>query len=159
MRRFAILFVVILVIALVMLAGLAGRNGFSLLDPEMRMVFVSAFLIALYGAWRISGFLKGRETETGPKSADGAGARTRLAALFGPRKSAAMLAREARIAARRRALIAAGKLEPDDTPAPTDLESPEPRQPPTRAARSAKIEERMAARAERVRRAREEGKL
>ncbi len=157
MVRFAVLFVVLLGITVAMIAALLAQAGYSLFAPEMRMIQVVAVLVAAYVAWRIGNVLNARENALAARDAPGGAGKTKLSALFSPRKSQAQAAREARIEARRQKLIAEGKLDADPVA--------EPEQPagdditPTRVAASAPIRDRMAARAERVRRAKEQGKL
>ena len=152
MTRFLILFGALLLIALLLMAGLLAQNGYNLMDPKMTpMVFV-AVLVAAYVSWRIDGVLKRREKRHGDYS-DVSG---KSAGFFSSKPSAAQSARAARIAARRKKLIAEGKLEAEtepETSASADEEAP------TRVAQSAPIKDRMAARAERVRQAKEQGKL
>lgn len=158
MVRFLLIFAALLGIGLLMMAGLLARNGYSLFAPEMRMMVLVCFLVAAYVAWRISTIWKRRQEDAAAQQARGTGKRSAgLGGLLGG-KSKAQLDREARIAARRRKLIADGKLEPE----PQDIETPEPEKPadtPARVASTATMKEKMAARAERVRKAREEGKI
>ena len=68
--------------------------------------------------------------------------------------------REARVAARRRKLIAEGKLEEEVAEAPEPEIPPTPEgEIPTRVPQSASVADRMAARRERYKRAKEEGKI
>lgn len=157
MSRYILIFAVLLVICLGLTAALLAQYGLSLLAPEMQPILLVCIIVAAYVSWRITTILRRREGRD-----DGAG-RTRAASfspgLFGG-KSKALQDREARIAARRRQLIAEGKLAPEegDTPAPAPAPEEEAEQP-VRVASSASVKEKMAARAERVRRAREEGKI
>ena len=86
--------------------------------------------------------------------APGGAGQGKLAALFEPR-SKALAARQADLEARRRRLIAEGKLDAGEAPAPAA--EPEPAPPAPSA--STNVRDRMAARRERVRKAREDGKL
>lgn len=160
MVRYLTVFSIILALSLVLMAGVLAQSGYSLFDAEMRMMLLVCLLVAAYVAWRISTILKRRQENAEDQRSRGLGAaRTAgLGGLFGG-KSKAQLDREARVAARRRKLIAEGKLEaePDDVPPPAQEEAPP--EAPTRVSSSASVKEKMAARAERVRRAREEGKI
>ncbi len=157
MVRFAVLFLVLLGITIAMLAALLAQAGYSLFAPEMRMIQVVAVLIAAYVAWRVGNLLNARDNSLARRDAPGGAGQTKLSSLFGPRKSPAQAAREARIEARRQKLIAEGKLEAGE--AGPAAASPPDEIVPTRVAASAPIKDRMAARAERVRRAKAEGKL
>lgn len=160
MVRFVVIFFAVLVLGMALMAGLLAQNGYSLFAPEMRMMMLVCVLVAAYVAWRISTILKRRKEDAAdlhdrgePQKRSGGS----LGGLLGG-KSKSQLEREARVAARRRKLIAEGKLEPE----PQDTDTPEPETPaeqPVRAAPGASVKEKMAARAERVRRAREEGKI
>jgi Skp family chaperone for outer membrane proteins len=86
--------------------------------------------------------------------APGGAGQGKLAALFEPR-SKALAARQADLEARRRRLIAEGKLDAEEAPAP----APEPEATPPALSAATNVKDRMAARRERVRKAREEGKL
>ncbi len=155
MLRFLILFAILLVLTLSVMAGVLAQYGYSFLDPEMRTMALLGLAIAAYVAWRIGGILQRRENSLKDYDRPESGAgRTKLAGLFGgPSRSQAD--RAARVAARRAQLIKEGKLDPEEEPAPPEAEDAAP----TRVSASAPIKDRMAARAERVRRAREEGKL
>lgn len=161
MVRYFTLFAVILGIGLVMLAGILAQNGYSLFAPEMRMMLLVCVLVAAYVSWRISTILKRRKEDAADRQSRGE-PRPRRAGLGGllGGKSKAQLEREARVAARRRKLIAEGKLEAEeaDTPEPAPVPVAEAEMP-ARVSSSASVKEKMAARAERVRRAREEGKI
>lgn len=162
MLRYLVIFAVLLGIGLVMMAGILAQNGYSLFAPEMRMMLLVCVLVAAYVAWRVSTIWKRRQEDTADRQSRGAPpARSMgLGGLLGGR-STSQLEREARIAARRRKLIAEGKLEAEEA----DLPPPAPDKPapaaetPARVSSSASVKEKMAARAERVRRAREEGKI
>ena len=162
MVRYLVIFAVILGIGLVMMAGILAQNGYSLFAPEMRIMLLVCVLVAAYVAWRISTILKRRREDASDRRSPG-NAPSRTAGLGGllGGKSRSQLEREARIAARRRKLVAEGKLEAEAG----DLPEPEPERPapesenPVRVSSSASVKEKMAARAERVRRAREEGKI
>ena len=160
MVRYLTVFSIILALSLVLMAGVLAQSGYSLFDAEMRMMLFVCLLVAAYVAWRISTILTRRQENAEDQRSRGLGA-ARTAGLGGllGGKSKAQLDREARVAARRRKLIAEGKLEaePDDVPPPAQEEAPP--EAPTRVSSSASVKEKMAARAERVRRAREEGKI
>jgi hypothetical protein len=155
MLRFFVLFAMILVLTLSVMAGVLAQYGYSFLDPEMRIMALLGLVIAAYVAWRIGGILQRRENSLNAYDRpEGGAGRSKLAGLFGgPSRSQAE--RAARVAARRAQLIKEGKLDPEEEPAPPEAEAA----PSTRVPPSAPIKDRMAARAERVRRAREEGKL
>lgn len=162
MVRYLVIFSVILGVALVMMAGILAQSGYSLFAPEMRMMLLVCVLVAAYVSWRIATILKRREENAADRRARGdtPSGGGLFGSMFGG-KSKAQLDREARVAARRRKLVAEGKLEPE----PADLEPQAPTgaetdaEAPTRVSSSATVKEKMAARAERVRRAREEGKI
>lgn len=162
MVRYLAIFAALLGIGIVMMAGILAQNGYSLFAPEMRMMLLVCVLVAAYVAWRVSTVLKRRREDAADMQARGqrpasGGAGGLFGGLIGG-KSRAQLDREARIAARRRKLIAEGKLEAEE--ADMAAPSPEPaEEAPARVSSSATMKERMAARAERVRRAREEGKI
>ena len=156
MTRYIAIFAVLLVFCLALMAALMSQYGLSLLDPQMQPMLLVCVLVAAYVSWRITRILQKRAAAR-EDGAAGAGRSSRLFASLSGGKSKAVLAREARLAARRRQLVAEGKLAPQDA----DLPPPAPADDgaPTRAAASASVKEKMAARAERVRRAREEGKI
>lgn len=158
MQRYLILFIVIAGLGLAMMAAVLSQYGYSLFDSEMRMMAAVAVAVAAYVAWRISTILKNRENDLSDRPAPGGAGQGKLAGLFAPKKSAALEAREAALAARRKKLIEEGKLEPDEAPAPPPPPVAEGEKP-IRVAADASIKDKMAARAERVRRAKEEGKL
>lgn len=176
MIRFFIVFAVTLTCALTLMAGLLAQNGYSLFAPEMLSMVGVCFAVALYVAWRITTVLRRRD-ERREDAGAGLGDKKSSAAfglgsLVGG-KSRAQIEREARFAAKKRQLIAAGKIAPEegDLPPPAEqtvevapesqlkTEVPKLDEAPTRVAATATMREKMAARAERVRRAREEGKI
>ena len=152
MTRFLVLFSVLFLIAAAVMALVLTQNGYDVLDPKMSSMWLVVVLVALYVAWRIDGILKrrSRSRDDDTKSGSGFGFLT-------PKPSAAQSAREARVAARRKKLISEGKLESEPEPEPET--SSEEAAAPVRVSQSAPIKDRMAARAERVRRAKEQGKL
>lgn len=155
MTRFLILFVILLGITLALMAGMMAQYGYSLFAPEMRMMLLVAIMVAGYVSFRISQILSRRERRLKDFPQPGGAGRSKVAGLFSSSGSSAQNARAARVAARRRKLIEEGKLEEEPAPAPEkDAE-----ETLVRVAQSAPIKDRMAARAERVRRAREAGKL
>ncbi|PKP82355.1 MAG: hypothetical protein CVT79_05345 [Alphaproteobacteria bacterium HGW-Alphaproteobacteria-18] len=161
MVRYFTIFAIILGLGLVVMAGILAQNGYSLFAPEMRMMLLVCVLVAAYVSWRISTVLKRRKEDAADLESRGqpSARKGRLGGLLGG-KSKAHMEREARVAARRRKLIAEGKLEPEEA----DMAEPAPlptseEEAPTRVSSSASVKEKMAARAERVRRAREEGKI
>jgi len=157
MLRFLIIFIVLLGLSLALMGGILAQNGYSLFAPEMSMMLIVSVLVAAYVAWRISTILKRREDDRKDRAGDAG--KGKLSGLLGG-KSKAQLEREARVAARRRKLEAEGKLAPE-VPPETAQEAPaaEPEERPTRVASTASVKEKMDARRERVRRAREEGKI
>jgi hypothetical protein len=156
--RYLVLFVVLVAIGLAMMAAILAQYGYSLFDPEMRMMVAVAVAVAAYVAWRISTLLKNRRNDLSGRPAPGGAGQGKLAGLFAPKKSAAHEAREASLEARRRKLIEEGKLEPEEAPPPPPPPAAEGEKP-TRVAADAPIKDRMAARAERVRLAKEQGKI
>jgi hypothetical protein len=156
MTRYLALFGAIALIAFLLMAGMLAQYGYSLTDPKMTpMVFV-ALLVAAYVAWRINGILKRRGRRLGT---DASGtSKTGGFDFFAPKPSAKHSARAARVAAQRRKLEAEGKIEEEAVPAVKAEPDPED-SAPVRVSQSAPIKDRMAARAERVRRAKEQGKL
>ena len=156
MIRFFIIFGLVFALTLSLLASVASQYNYSLMDGRMSSIWLVSILVATYVAWRINGILKKRENSL-EKSGQITGAQKgKLGALFTPRKSSAQLAREARVASRRKRLIADGKLKPDPV---IDTPDADPEVQPTRVSRTASIEDRMAARRERVRLAKERGDL
>lgn len=156
MLRFFAIFSVVLVLGLVMLAAVLSQYGYSLLDPEMQMMIAVCVAVAAYVGWRINGILKNREMDLADRKAPGGAGQGKLAGLFGGGRSRAYADREARLEARRRKLIEEGKMSADEAPPPPPA-APEPAAPAPGS--SAAMRDRMAARAERVRKAREEGKI
>lgn len=154
MNRFLIVFSVTFLVASGVLVVVLAQNGYDPLAPKGAIIWLwlAVVLVALYVAWRIDGILKRRGGVLG----DGTNSGTRTGFLT-PKPSAAQAAREARVEARRKKLIAEGKLEAEPEPEP-EPES-EGDAAPVRVSQSAPIKDRMAARAERVRRAKEQGKL
>ena len=160
MVRYFLIFAGVLGIGLIMMGGILAQNGYSLFAPEMRMMLLVCVLVAAYVSWRISTVLKRRTEDASDRIARGEAPAKKgaLGGLMGG-KSRTQLDREARIAARRRKLIAEGKLEAEEAvpePAATPVAEAER---PARVSSSASVKEKMAARAERVRRARDEGKI
>lgn len=155
MLRFFVIFSIVLVLGIAMMAGILARYGYTLLDPEMRIMIAVCGAVAAYVAWRINGVLKRREGDLKDRAAPGGARQGKLAGLFGGGRSRQYEARRARIEARKRQLIEEGKLAPEEAPpAPAPVETPVPKP-----GSSAAMRDRMAARAERVRKAREEGKI
>ena len=157
MKRFLILFIVLLAISLALMAGMMSQYGYSLFAPEMRMMLFVAFLVAGYVSFRISQIISRRKRRLDEGPQPGGAGLSKLSGLFAS-KSSAQSAREARVAAKRQKLIEEGKLEAEPD---TEKESPpvSNENVPTRAPQSASVKEKMAARRERVRRAQEEGKI
>lgn len=153
MTRFLLLFAVLLAFCLALMAAMMAQYGYSLFAPEMRSMLLVAFLVAGYVSFRISRIIARRKRRLEDSPQAGGAGKSKLSGLFSG-KSAAQTAREARVAARRKKLVEAGKLE--EAPAPEPVPESEG---PVRVSQSASIKDRMAARAERVRRAKEAGKL
>ena len=158
MTRFFALFGIMLIICLALMWGMMAQNGYDLFAPEMQGMLLVAFLVAAYVAFRVSRILQKR-AERGHDGSPLKGAqKSKLSGLFNG-KSEAHQAREARVAARRKKLVAEGKLE-DDTPPPEPEMAPTPEgEIPTRVPQSASVADRMAARRERYKRAKEDGKI
>ena len=159
MTRFFALFGIMLIICLALMWGMMAQNGYDLFAPEMQGMLLVAFLVAAYVALRISRILQKR-AERGHDGSPLKGAQTsKLSGLFNGR-SQAHEAREARVAARRRKLVAEGKLEAEVTDAPAPDIRPTPEGDiPTRVPQSASVADRMAARRERYKRAKEDGRI
>ena len=153
MTRFIILFFIILGICLALMAAMTAQYGYSMFAPEMRTMLLVAFLVAGYVSFRISRILSRRKRDLSGMPAPGGAGRTKLFGLFNSGEPA-MSEREVRVAARRKKLIEEGKLEPESEPEMQSEESA-----PLRVSKSASVKDKMAARRERVRRAREEGKI
>jgi hypothetical protein len=120
----------------------------------MRIMLGVCLFVAGYVAWRISNVLKARSQKLSEMPAPGGAGQGKLAALFAPR-SKALAARQADLEARRRRLIAEGKLAAEEAPPP----APEPEAAPPPPSASTNVKDRMALRRERVRKAKEEGKI
>jgi len=149
MNRFLVLFGILLVIAISMIAAATMQAGFSLMDSKATPLWLAAVAVAAYVAWRIDGVLKRREQKRDAPVGEGS-------SFMKTKVSPAQAARASRVAARRKKLIAEGKLEVEPEPeAKPETEDA----PPTRVSQAAPIKDRMAARAERVRQAKEQGKL
>lgn len=155
MTGFFAIFAAVLVLGLVMLSGILSSYGYSLADPEMRVMLGLCLVVAAYVAWRIQGVLRARAGAGSEDKAPGGAGRAKLPDMFG-RRSRALTARQAELEARRRRLIAEGKLEAGPA---APVPPPEPAAPPHGGASAASVKDRMAARRERVRKAREEGRL
>jgi hypothetical protein len=160
MMRFFAIFAAVLVLGVLMLSGILSGYGYSLADPEMRVMLGLCVVVAAYIAWRINGVLASRAGSPSEDRAPGGAGRARLPSLFAPR-SKALSERQAELEARRRRLIAEGKLEAGPQPVPDKAPETagEPAAPPQSLSSSASVRDRMAARRERVRKAREEGRL
>lgn len=154
MTRFLAIFTVTLLLGTLTMSAILARYGYSLVDPEMRIMLGLCLCVAGYVAWRISGVLKARSQELSRTPAPGGAGQGRLGALFAPR-SKALSARQADLEARRRRLIAEGKLEAEEAPAPEPAVQAAPPPPSS----STRVKDHMALRRERVRKAREEGRL
>lgn len=158
MTRFIVLFSVLFVISVGLMAAMMAVNGLNLFnfsDARALVMLAVALAVALYVAFRISMIIAARSDPKDPDWPSRGAQKSKLLGLFGPKKSAGIQAREARVAARREKLVREGKIEAEDAPVPTYLED----ENPVRVAASAPIKDRMAARKERVRRAKETGKL
>lgn len=157
MKRFLALFAVMLVICLALMWGMMAQNGYDLFAPEMSGMLLVAVLVAAYVAFRISRILAKRAERENDGSPLKGAQKSKLSGLFNS-KSPAQQAREARVAARRKQLISEGKLE-DDTPAEPEIPPVPEGEVPTRVPQTASVKERMDARRERYKRAKEEGKI
>ncbi|WP_340692671.1 hypothetical protein [Hyphomonas sp.] len=159
MTRFFALFGIMLIICLALMWGMMAQNGYDLFAPEMQGMLLVAFLVAAYVAFRVSRILQKR-AEQGHNGSPLKGAqKSKLSGLFNG-KSEAHQAREARVAARRKKLIAEGKLEAEVAEVPVPEIEPTPEgEIPTRVPQSASVADRMAARRERYKRAKEDGKI
>ena len=156
MTRFLTLFGILLAFSLALMWGMMAQYGYSLFAPEMRGMLLVAFLVAAYVAFRITRILSRRKRRKEDAGQSGRRTQSSLSGMFSG-KSSAQAAREARLAARRKQLIEEGKLEDDSTPPPVVADEEDAA--PVRVSQSAPIKDRMAARAERVRRAKAAGKL
>lgn len=157
MARFIVLFSILFVICVGLMAAMMAVNGLNLFnfsDTRAQVMLAVSLVVALYVAFRISMIIAARDNPKDPDTPLRGAQKSKLLGVFGPKKSAALLAREARVAARRKKLIEEGKLEPEE--AAPEIEAGEA---PTRVSASASIKDKMAAREERVRRAKEQGKL
>ncbi|MEZ5998369.1 MAG: hypothetical protein R3B98_06715 [Hyphomonas sp.] len=155
MTRFVVLFFILLAVSTGLMAALMAQNGLNLFSAEMAPMLLVCFLVAGYVSFRISTILSKRKDRLDRTARPGGAGASKLSGVFN-QKSAAQREREARVEAKRQKLIADGKLEAEQVP-----ETPPAEQSsvPTRVPQSAPIKDRMAARAERVRRAKEQGKL
>ena len=159
MTRFFALFGIMLIICLALMWGMLEQNGYDLFAAEMRMMLVVVFLVAAYVAYRISRILERRAEREHDGSPLKGAQKSKLSGLFNG-KSEAHQAREARVAARRKKLVAEGKLEAEAADAPEPDIPPTPEgEIPTRVPQSASVKDRMDARRERYRRAKEDGKI
>ncbi len=149
MTRFLVLFGIMLVISVGMIATATMQADFSLMDAKSTPLWLSAVAVAAYVAWRVDGVLKRRERRQDASVGE-------KRSFLKPKVSPAQSARAARVEARRKKLIAEGKLEPESEPEVTEQTEDAA---PTRVSQAAPIKDRMSARAERVRRAKEQGKL
>ena len=154
MRRYALLFITLLAICLALSAGMLDMFGYSLFAPQMQGILLACFLVAAYVSFRVTQVIGRRKRDLSEAPNPGGAGKSKLLGLFNSGPSAAQQAREARLKARRKKLIEEGKLEPEPDPPVVEEVST-----PSRVAQSAPIKDRMAARAERVRKAKEDGKL
>lgn len=150
MIRLAVFFSIALVLAVITMAGIALQYGYTLIDPEMRMIWLGIILLAAYVAWRVDGIIKKREQSVA-EYGEAAKTQSLLGTLFGPKKTRGQLAREARVRERKEKLIREGKLVEEPTPAKDE--------PALRVSGDADLKDRMAARRARVEKAQKEGKL
>lgn len=164
MVRYLVMFSGLLAGAMALMVALLARSGYSLFAQDMRPMLLVCILVAAYVSWRISSTIRRRSALAKDHPAGQAGWKGGLFGSPGP----AQRDRLARVAARRRRLIAEGRLEApgggtpggqDPSGEPTDVAPSAPGEKPLRVPASASVREKMAARAERVRRAREEGRL
>ncbi|MEH6696429.1 MAG: hypothetical protein V7675_15415 [Hyphomonas sp.] len=157
MKRFIILFAIMLVVSIALMWAMMAQNGYDLFAPEMAGMLLVAVLVAAYVSFRISRILARRVERSHDGSPLKGAQKTKLSGLFNS-KSKALQAREARVAARRKQLIAEGKLV-EETPLEPVVEPTPTGEAPTRVPQSASVADKMAARRERYRRAKEEGKI
>ena len=157
MRRYALLFITLLAICLALCAGMLDMFGYSLFAPQMQGILLACFLVAAYVSFRVTQVIGRRKRDLSEAPNPGGAGKSKLLGLFNSGPSAAQQAREARLKARRKKLIEEGKLEPEAAPESEPEQSDDAA--PTRVSQSAPIKDRMAARAERVRKAKEDGKL
>ncbi len=158
MTRFIVLVSILFVISVGLMAAMMAVNGLNLFnfsDTRAQVMLAVALVVALYVAFRISMIIAARDNPKDPDSPLRGAQKSKLLGVFGPKKSAALQAREARVAARREKLVREGKLEAEEVPEAADTTG----EAPVRVSASASIKDKMAAREERVRRAREAGKL
>lgn len=158
MARFLVLFSILFVICVGLMAAMMAVNGLNLFnfsDTRAQVMLAVALVVAIYVSIRISMMIAARDNPKDPDTPLRGAQKSKLLGVFGPKKSAALQAREARVAARRKKLIEEGKLEPEEA----ELPEAEAGETPTRVSASASIKDKMAAREERVRRAKEQGKL
>ncbi|MCA8901745.1 MAG: hypothetical protein KDA53_10885 [Hyphomonas sp.] len=158
MPRFLVLFVILLAVSIGLMAAMMAQNGLNLFSRDMAPMLFVCFLVAGYVSFRISGILRRRGGGLDRTARPGGAAKAKLSTVFN-QKSAAQKEREAKFEAKRQRLIAEGKLEPDPEPEPEQEPEAASADVPTRVPQTAPIKDRMAARAERVRRAKEQGKL
>ena len=132
MKRFLILFAIMLVVSVGLMWAMMAQNGYNLFAPEMSGMMLVAVLVAMYVSFRISRILAKRaERAEGGLPLKGA-QKSKLSGMFNS-KSVAL-------------------QEPEGAPVPAG-------EAPTRVPQSASVADRMAARRERYKRAKEEGKI
>jgi type VI protein secretion system component VasK len=157
MKRFLLLFAIMLVVSVGLMWAMMAQNGYNLFAPQMSGMMLVAVLVAMYVSFRISRILAKRAERADSGSQLKGAQKSKLSGMFNS-KSASLQAREARVAARRKQLIAEGKLEEEAPPEP-EVAPPPPGEAPTRVPQSASVADKMAARRERYKRAKEEGKI
>ena len=155
MVRYIVLFFVLLALSIALMAALLAYNGLDLFSAPMAPMLLVCVLVAGYVSFRIATIVSRRKGGLDRTARPGGAGKSKLSGIFN-QKSAAQAAREARVAAKRKQLVAEGKLDAEEIAETRPAEEPEN---PTRVSQSAPIKDRMAARAERVRRAKEQGKL
>ena len=82
MARFLAIFAITLILSTLMMSGILARYGYSLADPEMRIMLGVCLFVAGYVAWRISNVLKARGRKLSEMPAPGGAGQGKLAALF-----------------------------------------------------------------------------
>lgn len=145
MIRFALIFLAVFVLTFTMLLGIYAQAGLELVHKRMLPAFGVAFLVAAYVSFRVNMIIRRRLDRQG--DTEQTAKRGVLGAIFGLNsESSSTRARRKSIEARRQELIQAGKLKEE-----ADISESAPDS--VRATQSVSIEERMAARRERVRKA------
>ena len=143
MKRFLILFAIMLVVSVGLMWAMMAQNGYDLFDPRMSGMMLVAVLVAMYVSFRISRILAKRAERAESGSPLKGAQKSKLSGMFNSKSAA---------------LIAEGKLE-EEAPAAPEVAPTPAGEKPTRVPQSASVADKMAARRERYRRAKEEGKI